>query len=90
MAKKLNRRDFIKISGAGAGALAVGGKFYSSYAKENKTFYPSNVNKDGKIEKTPTYCEICFWKCAGWTYTVDGEPWKVVGNDIDHHCNGRF
>ena len=90
MAKKLNRRDFIKISGAGAGALAVGGKFYSTYAKDDKTFYPSNVNKEGKVEKTPTYCEICFWKCAGWTYTVDGEPWKVVGNDIDPHCYGRF
>ncbi|MCK5033481.1 MAG: molybdopterin-dependent oxidoreductase, partial [Calditrichia bacterium] len=90
MANKLNRRDFIKISGAGAGALAVGGKFYSSYASDKSTFYPSDINKEGKIEKTPTYCEICFWKCAGWTYTVDGEPWKVVGNDIDPHCYGRF
>ena len=90
MAKKLNRRDFIKISGAGAGALAVGGKFYSTLANDNSPMYPSDINKDGKIEKTSTYCEICFWKCAGWTYTVDGEPWKVVGNDTDPHCKGRF
>jgi len=90
MANKIKRRDFIKISGASAGALAIGGKFYSSKANDPTTFYPSQFDPNGKIEKTPTYCEICFWKCAGWTYTVDGKPWKIEGNEIDPHCNGRF
>jgi thiosulfate reductase/polysulfide reductase chain A len=90
MAIKLNRRDFIKISGAGVGAMAVGGKFYSLLANNNNPMYPSDINMDGTIEKTPTYCEICFWKCAGWTYTVDGKPWKIIGNENDPHCNGRF
>lgn len=90
MANRINRREFIKISSAGAGALALGGKLYSTIAGENSTFYPSQIDANGKIEKTPTYCEICFWKCAGWTYTVDGKPWKVVGNDLDPNCNGRL
>ena len=48
------------------------------------------IPADGTVTKTPTYCEICFWKCAGWTYAVDGKPWKLIGNDIDPNCNGRF
>ncbi|MGC9343898.1 MAG: molybdopterin-containing oxidoreductase family protein, partial [Bacteroidales bacterium] len=38
-----------------------------------------------------TYCEVCFWKCAGWIYkTKEGEIWKIIGNDEDQHSNGRF
>ncbi|MCD6346161.1 MAG: molybdopterin-dependent oxidoreductase, partial [Bacteroidales bacterium] len=43
------------------------------------------------MRKTPTYCEVCFWKCAGWVYKNDkGNIWKITGNDEDQHCNGRF
>ena len=43
------------------------------------------------LKRTPTYCEVCFWKCAGWVYkTPEGKIWKIVGNDEDQHCNGRF
>ena len=41
--------------------------------------------------RTPTYCEVCFWQCAGWVYKNDsGEIQKITGNDDDPHCNGRF
>jgi thiosulfate reductase/polysulfide reductase chain A len=41
--------------------------------------------------RIPTYCEICFWKCAGWVHTDDeGRIQKIIGNDIDPHCNGRL
>ena len=41
--------------------------------------------------RTPTYCEVCFWKCAGWVYKNEkGDIWKIIGNDEDQHCNGRF
>jgi len=55
----------------------------------------SSPVESGKIKvdltRTPTYCEICFWKCAGWIYkTGDGKIWKITGNDEDQHCNGRF
>ena len=43
------------------------------------------------LTRTPTYCEVCFWKCAGWVYKTDnGDIWKIVGNDEDQHSNGRF
>ncbi len=49
---------------------------------------------DSKAKRYPTYCEVCFWQCAGWTYTkeVEGKEkiWKIVGNNDDPHSNGRF
>ena len=40
---------------------------------------------------TPTYCEICFWKCAGWVHKNDrDEIWKITGNAKDPNCDGRF
>ncbi len=43
------------------------------------------------FKRFPTYCEVCFWKCAGWTYlNKAGEIWKVEGNDDDPNCNGRL
>ena len=43
------------------------------------------------LTRTPTYCEVCFWKCAGWVYKNEqGDIWKIIGNDEDYNCNGRF
>lgn len=83
------RRDFIRISLLGAGAIAAGAGAYSLFKR-----YPSVPEVSGitiDITRTPTYCEVCFWKCAGWVYkTKDGKIWKIVGNHDDQHCNGRF
>ncbi len=85
---KTNRRKFIKISSIGAGGLAM--------AKPVLNWMPSFLENekpidDSKAKRYPTYCEICFWKCAGWTYTnKEGKIWKITGNDNDLHSNGRF
>jgi len=59
-----------------------------------KHFIPVDVAKaaTGNIfQRTPTYCEICFWKCAGWVYKNDkSEIWKITGNQEDLNSNGRF
>lgn len=55
-----------------------------------KYFNPGKIMK-GSIRRTPTYCEVCFWKCSGWAHTDEnGELWKVVGNKKDPLCNGRL
>lgn len=82
------RRDFIRISALGAGATAVAWPLIRSFAMDSgvpeKAIFES-------MRRTPTYCEICFWKCAGWVYKNDqGELWKITGNDEDLHSNGRF
>lgn len=84
-----NRRDFIKLTTYGAGALIAGGGLFQmarAYSPSGKA-----AGLTVNLTRTPTYCEVCFWKCAGWVYkNDDGSIWKVVGNDEDQHCNGRF
>ena len=88
-----NRREFIKISALGAGGLAVAGSGLK-FAQATKVFATDDKEAvDGKkdLKLTPTYCEVCFWKCAGWVHTnSDGEIKKITGNNDDPHCNGRF
>ncbi|MDP3354220.1 MAG: molybdopterin-dependent oxidoreductase, partial [Flavobacteriaceae bacterium] len=86
-----SRRKFIKISALGLGGVAVttsafnflGGKTYL-----DELVY-SNVVENYK--KTATYCEVCFWKCAGWIYSdEENNIKKIIGNDNDFQCNGRL
>jgi len=84
---KTNRRDFIKISTAGAGGIAMASPVIDWIGKSDAE---DSLNDD-KMKRYPTYCEICFWKCAGWTYTDEkGNIKKIIGNDDDPHSNGRF
>jgi len=89
---QLNRRDFIVISSALAGTAPV------LMAKTKNNISEIGINKlqnnskiIGEGEKTPTFCEMCFWKCAGWvTKDTEGNPWKVTGHEKDIHCFGRL
>jgi len=55
--------------------------------KDNKSYFKGPYD----FTRTPTYCEVCFWKCAGWVYKDEnGRIKKVIGNDLDPNCNGRF
>jgi len=82
------RRNFIRISAIGAGSAVVAWPVVKTFARE--LVESENFVFEG-MRRTPTYCEICFWKCAGWVYKNDkGEVWKLTGNDEDLHCNGRF
>ena len=87
-----SRRDFIKIS-ALASAGAIWGGYWlkatntpvSALAEAKPWFAPNDLSR------TPTYCEVCFWKCAGWVHKNEkGEIQKVTGNELDPNCNGRF
>lgn len=83
------RRDFIRISGLGIGGAAFGASGYDLYQYLSAS---SGVRDSGQeMVRTPTYCENCFWKCAGWVYkNHEGRIWKITGNDEDQHSNGRF
>jgi thiosulfate reductase / polysulfide reductase chain A len=85
-----SRRQFIKISALGAGSLALAGSAFE-LAKGSSILDKISGVKETGPSRTPTYCEICFWQCAGWVYKDgDGNIQKIVGNDEDQHCNGRF
>ncbi len=87
--KKTSRRDFIKISALGAGGLALANPVMNwvpgFLPKEQKPL------DESKAKRFPTFCEVCFWKCAGFTYLNDeGKIQKIIGNENDPHSNGRF
>lgn len=83
-----NRRDFIKISAAGIAGATLGGSLIKNAS--GQFFSEEQIDKMMAV-RTPTYCEVCFWKCAGWIYTdKEGEPRKVIGHKDDPHCNGRL
>lgn len=88
---KKSRRDFIRISALGLGGVAAGLSALR-FGGKSTLFAQDQVSEDGQqFSRYPTYCEVCFWKCAGWTYTDStGKITKVLGNDADPHCNGRL
>ncbi|MDV7188501.1 molybdopterin-dependent oxidoreductase [Lutibacter sp. TH_r2] len=86
-----SRRKFIKISALGLGGVAATTSTFSMFGSSSylNELVKENVSK--KLKITPTYCEVCFWKCAGWTYSdEDGNIQKIIGNETDSHCNGRL
>ena len=84
-----SRRDFIKISAMGAGVLVL---TKGTFGAAKLLTSPDEAKKlKVDLKRTSTYCEVCFWKCAGWVYkTSEGKIWKIIGNDEDQHSNGRF
>ncbi|MCB0823811.1 MAG: molybdopterin-dependent oxidoreductase [Bacteroidales bacterium] len=86
-----NRRDFIKISALGLGGAAIATSGYNIGSKLMAAPGDGEKVKGTNLKRYPTYCEVCFWKCAGWTYVdEDNNIVKVIGNDDDPHCNGRL
>ncbi|MDL1876162.1 nitrate reductase, partial [Cytophagia bacterium CHB2] len=94
MSTKLSRREFIKIGSLGLGGLAAGGGLFKAFfdAEKNEVVAAPALTgfTDGPVTLTPTVCEICFWQCAGWVHSVNGQPWKITGNPADPNCNGRL
>ncbi|MDX1752803.1 MAG: molybdopterin-dependent oxidoreductase [Salinimicrobium sediminis] len=86
-----SRRKFIKISALGLGGLATTSGAFNLFGMN--PFFEKAVKESlaRKFVRSATYCEVCFWKCAGWVYTdEEGEITKIIGNDDDTHCNGRL
>ena len=86
-----SRRQFIKISSLSAAGLVFGGGLLETFAdnllKTNQSYFKGPYD----FSRTPTYCEVCFWKCAGWVHKDEnGRIKKIIGNDDDPNCNGRF
>ena len=86
-----SRRKFIKISALGVGAAAVSASTYNLLGANAFTEELALKNNATKFKLTPTYCEVCFWKCAAWTHTdAQGNIKKIIGNEDDPHCYGRL
>ncbi|MBD0776326.1 molybdopterin-dependent oxidoreductase [Maribacter sp. ANRC-HE7] len=86
-----SRRKFIKISALGFGGVAVAATSLESMGVNSYLEGFALEDSLEKLRQTATYCEVCFWKCAGWVHADSkGTIHKIIGNDIDPHCNGRL
>jgi thiosulfate reductase/polysulfide reductase chain A len=79
----VNRREFIKLSSILGASAAAPSVFLGGCTRPP-------LPGEGKVTVTPTVCNICFWKCAGYVYAEDGKPWKVSGHPEDTHSFGRL
>ncbi len=79
----MNRREFIKLSG-----LMGAGGVLSPLLLGGCTAHP--LPGSGQVVRTPTFCDMCFWKCAGFVHTENDRPWKITGNAHDLHSQGRL
>jgi thiosulfate reductase/polysulfide reductase chain A len=81
----VSRRRFLKITtAAGAGAAASGAV---GLALPDLL---ASLPEDGEVRTTPTFCDICFWKCGAIAYTRGGRLWKIEGNPDDPLSRGRL
>ncbi|MBI4811716.1 MAG: molybdopterin-dependent oxidoreductase [Ignavibacteriales bacterium] len=79
----LSRRKFLKISGATIAVAATIGTVTKAIENAGDT-------KSKGIQKIPTFCDICFWKCGAIAYVRDGKLWKIEGNPLDPLSRGRL
>ncbi len=82
-----SRRDFIRISALGIGGITLGSRTIPGLF--GKSLFDNPVVSE--MKRYPTYCEVCFWKCAAWSHVdAEGRIQKIIGHDDDPHCNGRL
>jgi thiosulfate reductase/polysulfide reductase chain A len=88
MTMNVTRREFIKIGGATAAAIAAG----PTIAPDLLAFGRNRVHDPGTDGDriVPTFCELCFWKCGVLAHVKDGRVTKITGNPQHPLSRGRL
>jgi thiosulfate reductase/polysulfide reductase chain A len=82
----LSRRRFLQLgSTTGAAALAAGAARSAALAE-----WLGPARAGDRIERVPTFCDLCFWKCAAIATKKNGRLWKIEGNLDDPLSRGRL
>ncbi len=84
--QSITRRDFLKLGGAAAGALAAA-RWISPPAAQAAGERNLDPNGDGYI---PTMCEMCVWRCGVLAKVEGGRVVKLEGNPEHPHSKGRL
>ncbi len=83
---KISRRDFVKLSGAAAGALTASHFVAPPVAQAAKSLI-DDANGDGYIT---TMCEMCVWRCGVKAKIQNGRVVKLEGNPDHPHSKGKL
>ncbi|MFZ2492382.1 MAG: twin-arginine translocation signal domain-containing protein, partial [Thermoanaerobaculia bacterium] len=84
MKSRITRRRFIGAA-AGAGALAA-----AAPALASPRVHPPGWRGTERVDKVPTTCEMCFWRCGVVASVVDGKVVRVEGNPEHPQNRGRL
>ncbi len=87
MTQLFTRRDFLKITGATATAVAAGGLLPASVAKAARDAGLIDPDGDGYI---PSLCEMCVWRCGLLAKVRNGRVVKLEGNPDNPHSTGKL
>ncbi|MDL1860590.1 nitrate reductase [Betaproteobacteria bacterium PRO7] len=85
MTQTLTRRRFLKISATTFGAAAA-----ATQLPPIAQVIAAGAPAAKGVTATPTFCEMCFWRCGGVAYVRDGRLWKFEGNPLDPQSRGRL
>ncbi len=83
----VNRRTFIKIGGAAAGAVALSGLTSRWWGADRDPVQDPGSDGDRVV---PTFCELCYWKCGVLAHVKDGRVTKITGNPDHPLSRGRL
>ncbi len=87
MPNTISRRDFLKVSGAGLGALALGQFIPPVVAEAARASGQLDATASGYI---PSMCEMCVWRCGLLAKVEQGRVVKLEGNPQHPHSNGKL
>ncbi len=83
----ISRRDFLKMSSATIGALAIGQMLPAPLAAAAQKAGLLDANMTGYIT---TMCEMCVWRCGVRAKIVEGRVVKLDGNPDHPHSRGKL
>ncbi|RLE16143.1 MAG: thiosulfate reductase [Actinobacteria bacterium] len=87
----MNRRLFLKMSAFGVAAVAlVGAVGQKAVQGLSRLGIPVPWYRQGPIETTFNYCNICPWRCGIIVKTVNGKVRKIEGNPLDPKSRGML
>ena len=81
---QITRRKFLTTGAVAAGAAGL--MPASALAFDGDTPW----YREGQIETTYNYCDICPWRCGIVVQTVNGEVKKIDGNPVDPKSRGML
>ena len=87
MPSSISRRDFLKVSGAAAGALALSEFAAPRVAEAARVSGLLDATGNGYI---PTMCEMCVWRCGVLAKVENGRVVKLEGNPDHPHSLGKL
>jgi thiosulfate reductase/polysulfide reductase chain A len=87
MPNTISRRDFLKIGGAGVGALILGQFIPPQVAEAARLSGMLDAAGSGYI---PSMCEMCVWRCGLLAKVEEGRVVKLEGNPDHPHSNGKL